>query len=108
MTAYTHSDAKRKNNPPAGLASEGTIPIIPKTEYLYSPRRPPELRFDATGEADQLPPLLLKATKQKLTLEEVQSLADALQAQPWLEWAGKREQQRLVVDPVSIQIHEHI
>jgi len=108
VTAYSHGDAKRKNNPPAGLASEGKVPTVAKQEYHYSPRRPPELRFDATGAADYPHPLLEQAAKRKLTAEEVAELATALRAEPWLEWASKREQTRLVVDPVAIQIHEEI
>lgn len=38
---YRHSGAKRKNNPPAKIAAEGTIPPMPKIEFSYSPRRPP-------------------------------------------------------------------
>lgn len=89
---YRHSGAKRKNNPPAKIASEGTVPAMPKIEYSYSPRRPPVLRFDPTGKADQLPELLEKATKEPLTKEEAQILAEALRTQaPWLEWAGKKK-----------------
>ncbi|MBV9678395.1 MAG: hypothetical protein JO185_18810, partial [Acidobacteriaceae bacterium] len=52
VTDYRHPQAKRKNNPPAKMAAEGVVPILPKTEYAYSPRRAPELRFDRNGEAD--------------------------------------------------------
>ena len=69
-TDYRHASAKRKNNPPAKIAAEGYVPLIPKAEYFYSPRRPPELRFDPTGGADELPELLAKATEQKLTEAE--------------------------------------
>jgi adenine-specific DNA-methyltransferase len=111
VTAYRHKGAKRKNNPPAKLAAEGTVPPMPKTEYAYSPRRPPTLRFDATGDADKLPELLTEATHRKLTEEEARQLAEALRMQePWLEWAGKRETQAtgFRVDPVALHIHERI
>src|SRR5712691_8994467 len=92
VTDYRFPEATRKNNPPAKIAAEGYVPLIPKAEYTYSPRRPPELRFDPTGRADELPELLAKATNQKLTEAEACVLAEALRAQePWLEWAGKRE-----------------
>ena len=52
---YRHPEATRKNNPPAKIAAEGYVPLIPKAEYQYSPRRPPELRFDPTASADELP-----------------------------------------------------
>ena len=67
VTDYRFPEATRKNNPPAKIAAEGYVPLIPKAEYLYSPRRPPELRFDTTGRADELPELLAKSTKEKLT-----------------------------------------
>ena len=92
VSDYRHPEATRKNNPPAKIAAEGYVPLIPKAEYLYSPRRPPELRFDQTGHADELPELLAKATKRKLTEAEAWALAEALRVhEPWLEWAGKRE-----------------
>ncbi|HEV3260503.1 MAG TPA: DNA methyltransferase [Gemmataceae bacterium] len=108
---YRHKGAKRKNNPPAKLAAEGTVPAMPKIEYSYSARRPPTLRFDTTGAADKLPELLAEATRRKLTAEEARILAEALRTQqPWLEWAGKRESQAtgFTVDPVALHIHERI
>src|SRR5450759_2532675 len=106
---YRFPEATRKNNPPAKIAAEGYVPLIPKAEYLYSPRRPPELRFDPTGRADTLPELLAKATKQKLTDAEAWTLADALRVhEPWLEWAGKRETRSFAVDPVALHIHERV
>ena|ERR1017187_6968965 len=49
VTDYRFPEATRKNNPPAKIAAEGYVPLIPKAEYLYSPRRPPELRFGQIG-----------------------------------------------------------
>src|ERR1035438_7625530 len=93
VTASRFPEATRKNNPPAKIAAEGHVPLVPKAEYAYSPRRPPELRFDPTGRADELPALLAIARQRKLTEDEARSLAEALRVQePWLEWAGKREE----------------
>ena len=50
--------------------AEGHVPLIPKAEYTYSPRRPPELRSDPTGRSDKLPELLATATQRKLTETE--------------------------------------
>lgn len=108
---YRHKGSKRKNNPPAKIAAEGTVPLMPKIEYSYSPRRPPTLRFDTTGGADKLPELLAESTRRKLTTEEAHILAEALRTQePWLEWAGKRESEAsgFAVDPVALHIHERI
>ena len=88
VSDYRFPDATRKNNPPAKIAAEGSVPLIPKAEYLYSPRRPPELRFDPTGGADELPELLATAMERKLTEVEAWTLAEALRVhEPWLEWA---------------------
>jgi adenine-specific DNA-methyltransferase len=109
VSDYRFPEATRKNNPPAKIAAEGHVPLIPKAEYLYSPRRPPELRFDSTGRADELPELLANATKRKLTQAEAWALAEALRAhEPWLEWAGKRETRSFAVDPVALHIHERV
>jgi adenine-specific DNA-methyltransferase len=111
VEAYRHSGAKRKNNPPAKIAAEGSVPPMLKIEYAYSPRRPPVLRFDSTGKADKLPELLEKATKGPLTIDEAEILAEALRnQQPWLEWAGKQESEPkgFTVDPVALHIHERI
>jgi hypothetical protein len=51
VTDYRFPEATRKNNPPAKIAAEGYVPLIPKAEYTYSPRRPPELRFDPAQES---------------------------------------------------------
>src|SRR5450755_2743398 len=109
VTDYRFPEATRKNNPPAKIAAEGYVPLVPKAEYLYSPRRPPELRFDPTGGADELPELLAKATKERLTEAEAWALAEALRThEPWLEWAGKREAKSFAVDPVALHIHERV
>ena len=108
---YRHSGATRKNIPPAKIAAEGKVPEVPKIQYSYSPRRPPELRFDTSGKADRLPELLEKAKRGPLTAEEAGVLADALRVQqPWLEWAGKQEAEAkgFTVDPVALHIHERI
>src|SRR5262245_18310458 len=110
VSDYRHK-AKRKNNPPAKIAAEGTVPVMPKIEYAYNPHLPPVLRFDTTGKADKLPELLAEATKRKLSDDEARLLADALRTQqPWLEWAGKRETEAagFAVDPVALNIHERI
>jgi adenine-specific DNA-methyltransferase len=106
---YRFPEATRKNNPPAKIAAEGFVPLVPKVEYTYSPRRPPELRFDPTGRTDELPELLATATQRKLTEPEARALAEALRVhEPWLEWAGKREARSFTVDPVALHIHERV
>ena len=106
---YRHEGAKRPNNPPAAIAAEGRTPPAPKMTYAYSPRLDPVLRFDATGRADALPPLLAKATREPLTAEEAALLAEAMRRhEPWLEWAGKRELPGFAVDPVALHIHERV
>lgn len=102
-------DAKRTNIPPAGLAAQGKIESPRRIRYEYDPHRPPVLRFDGAGTADQLPELLAIARQRPLTEEEAQLLARALtNQQPWLEWAGKREKRAFEVEPVALHIHERI
>jgi adenine-specific DNA-methyltransferase len=106
---YRHEGVKRPNNPPAAIAAEGRTPPAPKLTYSYSPRLDPVLRFDTTGGANALPPLLEKATREPLTREEAALLAEALRRhEPWLEWAGKRELPGFAVDPVALHIHERV
>ncbi len=102
-------DAARKNIPPAGLAAQGKLAEPRRIRYDYDPHRPPLLRFDASGAADRVPELLETARRRALTEEETRWLAEALRdRQPWLEWAGKREQRSFEVEPVALHIHERI
>jgi adenine-specific DNA-methyltransferase len=106
---YRHEGATRPNNPPAAIAAEGRTPPAPRVSYAYSPRLDPALRSDPSGQADALPPLLEKATREKLTPDEAALLAEALRRhEPWLEWAGKRETPGFAVDPVALHIHERV
>jgi len=106
---YRHKGAKRKNNPPAQIAAEGTVPVIPKAKYAYNPHLPPVLRFDPTGSPDALPELLRAAGARKLSADEIKLLAEALRKEePWLEWTGKREAKEFEVDPVALHIHERV
>lgn len=106
---YRHDNAKRKNNPSAGIAAQGKIHEKPKQEYAYNPHLPPNLRFDPNGDADKLPKLLQKALHEKLSADDVKTIADALKHQePWLEWAGKQETKSFAVDPVALHIHERV
>ena len=106
---YRHDDAKRKNNPAAGIAAQGRLTEPPKVEYAYNPHRPPCLRFDGNGDADRLPELLEKAKRKVLSEEEVNLLAEALQQhEPWLEWSGKQEAKAFTVEPVALHIHERV
>ena len=106
---YRHDSATRRNNPPAGIASHGGLREKPKQEYAYNPHLPPVLRFDDTGDADQIPELLQIAQQRPLTDDEARILADALKDRaPWLEWAGKQETKSFAVDPVALHIHERL
>jgi len=111
-TDYRHRGEKRTNIPPAKIAAEGKVPKVAKVRYHYSPHLPPELRFDPTGKADKLPELIAEAGRRPLTEKEQKLLAGALrQHEPWLEWAGKREQHErgfFEVDPVALHIHERV
>ena len=108
VEAYRHEDS-RKNLPPAKIASEGKISQTPKQQYAYSPRFDPKLRFDASNRSDVIFDIIAKSEKQTLNENERQILTDALsQHEPWLEWAGKREQEGLAVDPIALHEHERV
>jgi len=109
---YRYTGEKRTNIPPARIAGEGKVPMVPKARYAYSPHLPPRLQFDPTGEPDKLDALVDKAAKGALTAAEAARLREALRVkEPTLEWAGKREQRErgfLEVEPVALHIHERV
>ena len=105
---YRHA-AKRKNNPPAKIAAEGTVPILRKSEYAYNPHLPPALRFDPTGGPDAIPELLHAAQARPLNADEIKILTAALRThEPWLEWSAKRERHAFTVDPVALHIRHEV
>lgn len=109
---YRHAREKRTNIPPAKIAAEGNVPKAAVVRYRYSPHLPPALRFDPTGKADKIPELIAKAGSRPLSESEQKLLAEALRnQQPWLEWAGKQEEEDrgfFKIDPVALQIHERV
>ncbi|MGH7551859.1 MAG: site-specific DNA-methyltransferase, partial [Longimicrobiales bacterium] len=109
VSDYRHDDAKRKNNPPAGLAAHGRVRPAPKLRYAYDPHLPPALRFDATGRSEYLNDLINRAIGGVLSEEDGELLRELLgSGEPWLEWAGKREAHEFVVEPVALHIHERV
>lgn len=81
---YRHDTETRTNIPPAKIASEGLVPRVDKVTYSYSPHLSPRLQFDPSGETAH---------------------------EPWLEWAGRREEQSrgvFKVDPVALHIHDRV
>jgi len=106
VTEHRHAEATRKNLPAAGDAL-GHVDEAGKITYAYDPHRPPVLRFNEAIVRQR--ELLEKATRQPLAREEAVELAAMLESpQPWLEWAGKREQPSFDVDPVALHIHERV
>ena len=113
---FRHEGKKRTNIPTAKIAGEGRIPKVPKARYSYDPHLPPVLRFDETGRADiisdRIDKLIRKAGSVALSSKELSEIREAVRHyQPWLEWAGKREQHEkgwFDVDPVALHIHERV
>ena len=111
--SYQHRTETRTNIPTIGIAPDGDIPYMPETKYYYNPHLQPILRFASEGKIS-LPPrasfLIKEAQKRKLTEDEAWELVDTLlHAQPWLEWANKREEgESFAVDPVPLFIHERL
>jgi adenine-specific DNA-methyltransferase len=108
---YRHSAEKRKNIPLAKIAAEGEIPKVKRARYYYSPHLDPLLLFDPTNEADRLFGIFEKVTRH-VTEHEGELLKSVAQDHdPWLEWAGKREEQQrgwFGVDPIALHIHERV
>jgi adenine-specific DNA-methyltransferase len=107
ITDFEHADAKRKNLPPAGSPPGDRVAEEPKVKFAYDPHRTPVLRFnEAVARCREL---LEKATRTQLTKDEAAELAAHLEReQPWLEWAGKREQPHFEVEPVALHLHERV
>ncbi|MBI5602605.1 MAG: hypothetical protein HY879_04550, partial [Deltaproteobacteria bacterium] len=104
-----HLGVTRLNIPPAGLTARGEILRERKLKYAYNPHLSPTLRFDGTGKADKISELIEESGRRKLEPEELKALREAMgNHEPWLEWAGKREQQWCVADPVALHIHERL
>jgi adenine-specific DNA-methyltransferase len=107
VTDFEHPTATRKLLPPAGTPPGEKVKAEPKVKYAYDPHRTPVLRFNER--ITRCRELLDKATRSTLTKDEVAELAAYLEnEQPWLEWAGKREQPEFHVDPVALHIHERV
>jgi len=51
---YRHSGATRKNIPPAKIAAEGKVPVVPKIHYSYSPRTDPQTQAVARTVSSRL------------------------------------------------------
>lgn len=104
-----HAQSSRINIPPAGLVARGTIDREERIEFAYNPHLYPILRFDESREEDQIHDLINAAKDRNLTDEEIRRLSLAFNNhQPWLEWTGKKEQSKCVVDPVALNIHERV
>lgn len=80
VTDYRYGTAKRKNNPYAGLASQGRIAEGKTATFAYNPHLPPVLRFDRDHHLDKYHELLEAAHERRLTADEVETLAKALHA----------------------------
>jgi adenine-specific DNA-methyltransferase len=106
---YRHKNVARLNIPPAGLSARGQIVKEKQIRYVYNPHLSPTLRFDATGKVDRIADLIKTAGERTLEPDELKLLQEAFRHdEPWLEWAGKREQQWCVADPVALHIHERL
>ena len=106
ITEHRHTEATRKNIPAAGDAL-GHVEEEAEITYAYDPHRSPVLRFNEAIVRQRA--LLQESRRRPLTEAESSELAALLESpQPWLEWAGKREQPDFSVEPVALHIHERV
>ncbi|MDX2187119.1 MAG: hypothetical protein SFV32_09305 [Opitutaceae bacterium] len=106
FTEHRYAEATRKNLPAAGDAL-GHVDEAEKITYAYDPHRSPVLRFNQAITRQRA--LLDEAKRRPLSADEAAELAALFETpQPWLEWAGKREQPDFAVDPVALHIHERV
>jgi adenine-specific DNA-methyltransferase len=107
VTRFEYPDAKRKHIPPSGEMATKKVREEAKAKFAYDPHRTPTLRFNE--QIARCRELLEKSTRVSLQRDEAAELAQFLESeQPWLEWAGKREQTHFEVDPVALHIHERV
>lgn len=113
LSNFQHGTARRLNIPEA-TETKGGLSKGQKRFYRYSPHLTPKLRFDEAGVWDNVKEIIGKAVAgKKLTSAECDILKGVgdLGFQPWLEWAGKQEQQArhgFNVDDVVLHIHERV
>jgi adenine-specific DNA-methyltransferase len=109
---YRYTGEKRKNIPPAKIASEGSVPKIAKGRYYYNPHLAPVLRSDPTAQVDRIAELVEESGRRMLNDQERKLVGEALHHyQPWLEWSRKREEddkKHFEVDPVALHIHQRV
>ena len=107
VTQFKYPDAKRKHIPPSGEMATNKVREEAKVKFAYDPHRTPTLQFNE--QITRCRELLQKSTRTILQSEEAEELVQMLESeQPWLEWAGKREQAHFEVDPVALHIHERV
>jgi len=105
---FRFEEAKRKNNPPAGLATTYEVARERQTKhYAYDPHLDPALQFDSQrAKIEALIDRGLEAgslEEARVVLQELKNRQDA-----YLAWAGKAEHTSFEVDLVSLHIHERL
>lgn len=112
VRTHQHADHQRPVIPDAGVTS-GEMPKAKRSNYAYNPHLDPVLRFDPKGLADRVLSIVGKV-EQGISINDeekriLRSVARAYE-KPWLEWAGKREDEGgdFSIDDVILHIHERI
>jgi len=107
---FRFEEAKRKNNPPAGLApTYETVRELETKHYAYDPHLDPALQFDASRTRAEVEAIIDRGLTAK-TLEEAKAALKQLKKRQdaYLNWAGKAEHTSFEVDVVSLHIHERL
>jgi len=105
---FRFEEAKRKNNPPAGLAPTYETARERETRhYAYDPHLDPALQFEPQRAKIEA---LIDRGLTAGTLEEARAALQGLKKRQdaYLAWAGKAEHTSFEVDVVSLHIHERL
>ena len=107
ITQFKHKKKKRKNNPPIGLVSNKTEPLkAEKKKYAFDEHLSPELKFGPKrAKIEKIIDQGLSGSceEAKVALKKLKGLQE-----PYLNWAGKAEQNSFEVPTVSLHTHEKI
>src|SRR5438105_3350714 len=106
---YQHKDATAPMRPDVGMQAQFQRKA-PSTVYRYDSSLAPALNWDGQNGAREEGEALIRQILEARSLEEAKAAAAKLKAlgQPFLDWAGKAEQQSFDVPTLPLFVHERL